>query len=191
MTQSGPWSTRVAALGILAALLLMFLGYKHVLRIPRWERQVLFAVVILLFAWLVWTSYAFDRVKYLEERGLLAAEHYKALRAFGVEEFNEEGLHYFLELADGGVLYLTGQYLHEYREPRRFPCTEFTLRRLHERGRVAHVIDILCAGAVMEPELMARPLSPAEWDAKRRLARVEVIRDKTYDQIKREFTGGV
>ena len=60
------------------------------------------------------------------------------MRAFGVKEFEDEGLHYFLELTDGRVLVLSGQYLYDYEaisddsetnRPRAFPCSEFTLRR--------------------------------------------------------------
>src|SRR4029079_8096775 len=53
-------------------------------------------------------------IEELETKGLLVSTDYKAKRAFEVEEFEDEGLHYFIELANGGVLYLNGQYLYEY-----------------------------------------------------------------------------
>jgi hypothetical protein len=37
----------------------------------------------------------------LEELGLLESTTFRATRAFGVEELEDEGLHFFLELTDG------------------------------------------------------------------------------------------
>ena len=52
-----------------------------------------------------------DYVRELEEKGLLTSHSFSARRAFGVEEFEDEGCHYYLELLDRSVLFLTGQYL--------------------------------------------------------------------------------
>jgi len=58
--------------------------------------------------------------------------------ALRVEEAEDEGSAYYLKLADGRVLFLSGQYLYEYEEseaedgqpiPARFPCRRFTLAR--------------------------------------------------------------
>ena len=71
-----------------------------------------------------------------------------------MEEFEDEGLHYFIELVDGRVLFLSGQYLYDYEpisddpesnQPRSFPCTEFTVRRHKNDGCV---VDLLRAGTV-------------------------------------------
>lgn len=84
-----------------------------------------------------------QRVRELESAGLLESTDFRAVRAFEVREWEDEGLHYFIELADGRVLYLEGQYLYEYQQisddpelnqPRRFPCTDFTIRRHRLRG---------------------------------------------------------
>jgi len=99
----------------------------------------------------------------LKEDGLLATTDFQARRAFGVQEYEDEGLHYFLELSDGRVLFLSGQYLYEYepceddpenREPRRFPCTDFTILRHKVEG---HVMELICRGTVLEPEFIALP----------------------------------
>lgn len=55
-----------------------------------------------------------ELLRRLEEKGLLVSSDFQARRAFGVREFDDEGLHYFLELADGRVLFLSGQYLYDY-----------------------------------------------------------------------------
>src|ERR1700687_46685 len=78
----------------------------------------------------------------LERRKLLRSTSFCADRAFRVDECNGEGPHYFLELENGGILHLSGNYLYDY-EPgrgsaRHFPCTRFTVRRHADLG---HVID--------------------------------------------------
>jgi hypothetical protein len=108
-----------------------------------------------------------ERIRALDEAGQLESVSFRATRAFGVEESEDEGLHYFLELADGRVLFLSGQYLYDYEpisddadehQPRSFPCAEFTVRR-HKAER--YVLDILRGGAVLEPEVIAPPFQPA------------------------------
>lgn len=130
-----------------------------------------------------------EYIRELEEQGLILDEHYRATRAFAVEEFEDEGSTYYVELADGRVLFLQGQYLYdyepieddpEYNQPRTFPCTEFTLRRHREKG---HIVDLLCAGRVFEPEITAphfgeeiySPDFPQDGD---------IIAGQTYDELK-------
>jgi hypothetical protein len=132
------------------------------------------------------------RIRKLEEDGLLALQTFRARRVFQVDEFEDEGSHYFIELADGAILFLTGQYLYEY-EPlrnrtstsrlRSFPSTEFTIRRHKENG---YVVDIQCHGEVIEPEVLAPWFD--EEDFRKQLIPEDgaIFRDKTYDLIKRE-----
>ena len=42
------------------------------------------------------------------------SERFTASRAFAVEEFEDEGSHYFVDLTDNRVLFLSGQYLYDY-----------------------------------------------------------------------------
>lgn len=128
----------------------------------------------------------------LEERGLLVSTDYRATRAFQVDEVEDEGPHYFVELEDGRVLYLNGQYLFEYEEtdddleltqPRRFPCTEFTVRRHWDAG---YVIDLLCGGRVLEPEVVAPPFSDRDYREGRIPDDGEIIISRTYEEIKAE-----
>ncbi len=89
------------------------------------------------------------RIRRLEEDGLLLLQSFRARRAFQVDEFEDEGSHYYVELEDGAVLFLTGQYLYDY-EPRgerhsetklrTFPCREFTVRRHKEKGFAVDMI---------------------------------------------------
>lgn len=48
-------------------------------------------------------------IQEMEEQGLLVSEYYRATRAFEVQEFQDEGPHYFIELENGSVLYLNGR----------------------------------------------------------------------------------
>ncbi len=136
-----------------------------------------------------------ERIVDLDARGLLQRQSFRALHAFAVEEFEDEGPHYYIELADGKVLYLNGQYLYDFEpisddpevnQPRLFPCSEFEVLRHKDAG---YVIDIVRSGKVIEPELTARPYNKAEW--KRGVPEDgEIITDRTYEGIKRERTSG-
>jgi len=126
-----------------------------------------------------------EQLQKLESAGLLEATGFRARRAFGVEEFEDEGLHYYIELEDRSVLFLSGQYLYDFEpidddpdwnQPRRFPCTDFTILR-HKAER--YVLDIQCRGEVLEPELAAPPFRKTTAHADG-----EVIRDTTYDALK-------
>ncbi|MRW89020.1 hypothetical protein GJ699_03390 [Duganella sp. FT80W] len=136
-----------------------------------------------------------EHIADLESQGQLVRETYRATRAFGVEEFEDEGSHYFIELADGRVLYLSGQYLYDFEpisddpelnQSRRFPCTEFEVLRHKDRG---YVIDIHCAGQVLEPELIAPAFTQADWQ--RGVPEDgDIIDGKAYDALKLERTAG-
>jgi len=130
-----------------------------------------------------------EQIAELEQQDLLESTSFQAQRAFAVEEGEDEGSSYFLELTDGRVLFLTGQYLYDY-EPdeheqrsRAFPCSEFSIRR-HKTER--YVVDVRCGGSVLEPEAIVRPFTTETWDEGRVPGDGEVITSMTYDAIKRE-----
>ena len=126
-------------------------------------------------------------VREWEENGLLDSSSYRAIRAFQVEEYGDEGLTFFLELDDHTVLYLNGQYLYEYEEivddveapiPRRFPNTEFIVRT-YRPG--AYVVDLICSGEAFEPEVVTSHSS--DWGV---LDDHTVITSKSYEELKAE-----
>jgi hypothetical protein len=128
----------------------------------------------------------------LETRGLLASTTFRATRAFEVEEYDDEGPHYFIELEDGSVLYLNGQYLLDYgpidddpefNQPRLFPCTEFTIRRHRDEG---YVVEIICGGSVLTPEVMAPAFDRGEYRHGAVPEDCQVLVDRKYEEIKRE-----
>jgi hypothetical protein len=134
-----------------------------------------------------------EQLAELEEKGLLVNESFKARRAFHVEEYEDEGSHYFIELNDGAVLFVTGQYLYEYQDisddpelnqNRKFPCSEFTLQRHKE---TSSVMNIVCAGQVLPIECVAPPFSKSAF--KRGLVPEdgEVLRNRSYEDLKWEL----
>lgn len=74
---------------------------------------LLIGIAQVLFNWPIdWRKERFnqeDYIKDLEAKELLVSTDYQATRAFELEEYEDEGLHYFLELSDKTVLYLAGQ----------------------------------------------------------------------------------
>ena len=126
----------------------------------------------------------------LQANGLLETASFVATRAFQVEEFEDEGSHYFIELADRTVLYLNGQYLYEYepidddvelKQPRRFPCTSFVIRR-HRLER--YVVNITCDGDVLEPEVVAPSFSTADYNSGHVPEDGEIIIHAAYEKLK-------
>lgn len=135
-----------------------------------------------------------EQIANLDREGLLSRESFRAVRAFALEEFEDEGSHYYIELEDGRVLYLNGQYLYDFEpisddpdvnQPRKFPCTEFQVLRHKQEG---FVIDIECHGEVLEPELIAPHYTKADW--KRGVpADGDIILGRSYEEIKAERQG--
>ncbi len=131
-------------------------------------------------------------IEELEQQGLLIHEKHEALRAFQVEEFEDEGCQYFLELKNGSVLFLCGQYLYDYepadgkweaKRPRKFPCTEFTVLRDKRSG---FILDVVCGGKVIEPEFEAPHFTVEDYESEAAPVDGEIIADRSYDQIKRD-----
>lgn len=131
-----------------------------------------------------------EAIKKLEAQNELDSETYRARRALQVKEFEDEGSHYFIELEDGGVLFLSGQYLYDYEpiaksgqivQSRRFPATQFTIRR-HKTLR--YVLDIVCEGVALEPEVLAPSFDVADFGSDRIPSDGRIINTETYDELK-------
>jgi hypothetical protein len=127
----------------------------------------------------------------LKAEGLMVSEDYKAKRAFEVEEFEDEGRSFFIELADGAVLFLSGQYLYDCGQDKTdsdhlhsFPNTDFTILRHRTKF---YVLDIICRGSLLKPELIAPPFGPDYYDSDTAPGDGDVIRDRTYDDFKSKY----
>jgi hypothetical protein len=169
---------RHAGFGVLAIVILTYLSVlvlviAIMLNYPRLPRQAMVN----------------DFADELEARNLLVFSSFRADRAFRVDEFEEEGPHYFLELEDGRILHLSGKYLYHYEPiegcPRHFPCTEFTLR---SHAEADYVVDLICGGVVIEPEVEAPPYSAEDFAEHRVPEDRAILRDISFDQLLLERT---
>ena len=75
--------------------------------------QFLITIAVICMALIILKKFWLPPPKYLtieesEGQGLLLTEEYQATRAFQLDEWEDEGSHYFVELRDGSVLYLNG-----------------------------------------------------------------------------------
>jgi hypothetical protein len=89
---------------------------------------------------------------------------YEAVDAILVEELDDEGSQYFLELRDGRILFVAGQYLYECEDDARFPNTRFQAVRTARSG---HLLAFNCLGAYLPPSSRLRPFSDADYRASR------------------------
>jgi hypothetical protein len=151
-------------------------------------------MLMVFFASLVVASLAFNqrtftrlsveeqakRITEHEEKGWLVEQEFIATRAFQIEEFEHEGSSYFLELSDGRVLFMTGQYLYDYEdEPRRFPNRHF----LVSRYRFDHSVERLkCSAEVLEVDGIAPPYFGDDY-AENVPQDGAILDNVTYDQI--------
>jgi hypothetical protein len=131
-----------------------------------------------------WNAKPEDVARKLDEQGLLTRETLYATRALQVTDYDDEGPSYLLELIGGGVLFLSGYYLYRIATPRKdtetFPCTEFTLQRNKQTGQI---VDIVCAGTRLSPEIMTLTLSDVNFTPTPVPEDGQIIRDRTYDEL--------
>jgi hypothetical protein len=131
-----------------------------------------------------WNPTPMDIARRLNEQGLLTKETLYATRALQVTDYDDEGTSYLLELIDGGVLFLSGDYLYRIATHRKdlatFPCTEFTLQRDKQNGQV---VDIVCAGTPLSPVIIPLPLHDIKFTPGAVPKDGQIIRDRTYDEL--------
>ena len=74
---------------------------------------------------------------------------YEVVDAIKIEEYEDEGSNYYLKLKDGGVLFLSGQYLYDVEDESKFPSSRFKIVRT--TGTSKTLLDIECLGAYIAP----------------------------------------
>jgi hypothetical protein len=130
----------------------------------------------------------------LEAEGKVITEEFSVKRAFEVEEFEDEGMHLFLELEPGRILYLLGQYLYDYTEilddpdmnqPASFPCEHFKIKRNAKHG---WVYEIECLSPFMAPDEKLPCFSKSFFD-KYDFPYDGRVFEVDYDQLKQEIRG--
>jgi hypothetical protein len=130
----------------------------------------------------------------LQAQGLIESIEFRATRAFEVEEFEDEGLQYFIELADGSVLFLNGRYLYQFLPESQggakgsmttmFPSTEFTLLKHRTEPWIS---DVVCRGTPLKLDFVASGYPKGWLDRDELPHNAQIFSDRTYDQIKAEF----
>lgn len=71
-----------------------------------------------------------------------------------VQEFEDEGPGFFLDIGEGRILFIQGQYLYKYVESKRFPNKEFDLIKLPYSNVV---LDVICKGDYLVPLRVLKP----------------------------------
>ena len=89
---------------------------------------------------------------------------YEVVDAISIEEQEDEGSMYYLELRDGRILFIAGQYLYEFEEEKRFPNTKFQIIRT---PRTRHVIGFTCLGDYLPASARGRPFTEADYRSRR------------------------
>ncbi len=186
----------VLFVGLTASAVAAFITLRHagaavafVLILTYLSILIVFIAIVLTYPRLPRQPMADDFANELETRGLLVPASYHVDRAFRVDEFSQEGPHYFLEIEGEGVLHLAGRYLYGYEpiagSPRRFPCTHFTVRRHAETGCV---VDLICDGLVIEPEVEAPPYSALDFEHHNVPADGAILDTLTFDELRQQRT---
>jgi hypothetical protein len=65
------------------------------------------------------------------DRGTVEIITVETDRAIKVDEFEDEGIGFYLDIGSGKTLFLQGQYLYEDDNEKRFPSTRFSIVRTH------------------------------------------------------------
>jgi len=96
--------------------------------------------------------------------GQLVTETFEVADAICIEEHEDEGSSYYLKLADGTVLFLSGQYLYEPEDAGSFPSTRVAVTRAPQ-SRI--VFDVECLGQPLPASAKRAPFSREEHRAGR------------------------
>lgn len=128
----------------------------------------------------------------LEEMGMVATTEYRATRAIEVEESEDEGLYFLLDIGEGKTLCMAGQDLYGYElgfededvdgNPRvsRFPNSHFQLKQHRENG---YWLDIIVLGVMLKPEHIFEHFTPDEFEQDRVLENGQIAIAPSFDEI--------
>ena len=123
---------------------------------------------LLVFAWVFIRARAsskrdrssLESLRHIHERelreGTAEVTRYRVVDAIQVEEYEDEGSHYFLLLEDGRVLYESGQHLYELEALRRFPST---IVEIHSTSHVGRLLDVKGVGDYLPPSALLPPFA--------------------------------
>ena len=105
--------------------------------------------------------------------GHMEVETFEVRDAIAVRGSGDEGRQYYLALADDGVLFLAGQYLHEHEKKGEFPSTRVrTTRAVHSRS----LFGLECLGAPLAVSAKRRAFDAEERRSKQVPRDGEILR---------------
>jgi hypothetical protein len=180
-------ASMISFYGTLAVVMVLLRG-----KIPSGVRGSLAIVVPILTFYCVWKILGHFRpetFKQLEAKGRVTSTAYRARRAFRVVELEIKGLHYYLELEDGGVLYLFGEKgMSLYGAPQNrqstdlppFPNTDFLVKRKAQDGSL---MGVYVRGVPLEAEVV-NVGNEKNYHDNPIMKEGEVRRDISYDAVK-------
>ncbi len=133
-----------------------------------------------------------DHVERLEAEGKAARNEYQAIGAVSVEDLNTGSLMHFIDIGEGRILCLFGQYYYEFEpidddsdlnQPRRFPTKQFALLRSVKNDEV---LGLFPGPEVFEP-IVFDPIVKLEklFDMGFELKDGEIVTDTSLDAVKR------
>ncbi len=115
------------------------------------------------------------------EAGVVDETQFEIVDAIEVSEEEDEGRHFYLRLADGRVLFLSGQYLYEPVASRRFPATRLTVVRAPHSGLV---LTLRSEGEFLAPSAVRPPFSERE-HARGRVPEDGDVLETDFDRLRR------
>jgi hypothetical protein len=165
----GWWTGIVSALCTFALVFLVVLLSAAFLPYIVVVRGAVATATLASVAWYVWIQRRERRKLRLEadltrregDAGYVHSTIYAIRDAVAVEEYEDEGLSFFLLLDEGGTLFLSGQYLYEPVEDG-FPWQSFEIVRVVSAGWVLRVVPL---GARVTPSRTRGPFSEHELES--------------------------
>lgn len=121
--------------------------------------------LILAYKWHEATRRAYDydtgEVDSNLKNGMAEVCTFDVTGAVEVKEFEDEGSHYYLDIGEGKVLFLSGQYLYEYEDAKQFPNTRFqTIRAAKSRW----IFGLKLLGNYLSPVFTLPAFSKADYE---------------------------
>ena len=99
-----------------------------------------------------------DPTQIAASKGVLERDEHIVVSAVEIEELEDEGRHFFLKLASGATLFLSGQYLYGVCDSGAFPNSRIIVQWDRESG---FTLSIQCLGKPLAPTLVLKPFSDA------------------------------
>lgn len=115
------------------------------------------------------------------EAGEVDETQFEVVDAIEVAEEEDEGRHFYLRLADGRVLFLSGQYLYDDVASKRFPAARVTVTRAPVSGIV---LSMRAEGAYVAPSAV-RPSFTERERARGRVPDDGDILETDFDRLRR------